>query len=114
MIIHPPLSILMVVKDNSLPLQSLCSYLQSIQHVTLAVKEQLPDDLGSYHVVVTADTATLPHNSDHLTQFVRSGGGLLGLVNLSEKPLPKLFGAQPTPVGPLTDTSEETETIVSG
>jgi predicted dehydrogenase len=103
MLIHPPLSILMVVQENSLPLQSLCSYLQSVQHVTIALKEQLPDDLSSYHVVVTADTAALHHNSDHLTQFVRSGGGLLGLVNLSKKPLLQMFGVQPTPVGPATE-----------
>lgn len=103
MITHPPLSILMVVQENPSPLQPLCSYLQSVRHLTLSLKEDLPGDLSGFQIVVSADAASLDGMSDQLTAFVRSGGGLLGLVNLSESPLPELFGVQPTPVGPVTE-----------
>jgi predicted dehydrogenase len=69
----------------------------------LTVEPQLPDDLSSYGVIVTADTASFAENADHLTQFVQAGGGWLGLVGLSDKPLPHPFGVQPSAIGPPTE-----------
>jgi predicted dehydrogenase len=103
MIIHPPVSVLFVVADDDLSLQPFFSHLESIQHIQLTVKSQLPQDLSHCDVVVTTDTAAYADDFDHLKQFVQAGGGWLGLVSLSDKPLPQLFGAQPGPLGPLTE-----------
>ena len=103
MIIHPPLSALIVVDDEDSSLQPFFSYLESFHHIQLSVQSRLPQDLGPYDVVVTADTAAQGDDFEPLKQFVQAGGGWLGLVSLSNKPLPQLFGAQPGPLGPATE-----------
>ena len=103
MIIHPPISVLFVVEDDEPSLRPLFSYLKSIHHIKLTVDPQLPDDLSPYDVVATADTAAFKDSSDQLKNFVRAGGGWLGLIRLSDEPLPQIFGAQPTSLGPVNE-----------
>jgi len=103
MINHPAFSVLVVVEKEQPSLQSLLSYLQSIVHLDTTIQPQLSQDLKPYDVVITSDTSAMTKNRDTLEKFVRAGGGWLGLVNLSDRPLPDIFGAQPTPVGPLAE-----------
>jgi len=100
MIIHPQTRVLFVVDSDIPSLQSLFSYLGNIHHMKLARERQIPQNLDHYDVVVSANPATLATYTDQLTEFVQAGGGWLELVQLSEEPLPRLFGAQPNPVGP--------------
>ena len=62
-------------------------------HLRLTVEPELPEDLSPYDVVVTLDTARYTNNHKHLREFVEAGGGWIGLVHRSEKPLPEIFGA---------------------
>jgi predicted dehydrogenase len=103
LIVHPPASVLFVGQDNNSFLGPFLHYLQSIQHIQLALKPEIPQDLTRFDVIVTTDTAAFVNNHDHLERFVQAGGGWLGLVHLSDEPLPRLFGVQPTPVGPVTE-----------
>jgi predicted dehydrogenase len=57
-------------------------------------------NLSPYDVVVTENTAAFADDNEQLTKFVHRGGGWLGLVKLSDKPLPRLFGVQPRSLGP--------------
>ena len=100
MIIHSRTSVLFVVEDNDSCIQPFVSSLESIPHIHPAVKPHLPDDLSAFDVIVTANTAAFTDSSDLLTGFVRAGGGWLGLIQPSDKPLPGIFGVQPGPVGP--------------
>jgi predicted dehydrogenase len=103
MIIHPPLSVLFVVADEDSSLQPFLSHLESFHHIQLTTQSHLPQDLGHYDVVVTTHTADHGDDLEPLEQFVKAGGGWLGLVSLSRKPLPQLFGAQPGPLGPAAE-----------
>ncbi len=100
MLTHPSLSILAVAAEDHASLQPFFAYLQSIPHVKLSVNPEIPADLSPYDVVLTANTADLGQGGDRLKCYVMAGGGWLGLVHLSEKPLPEIFGAQTKPVGP--------------
>lgn len=99
MITHPPIKILFVVDKEDSSLQALLSYLSSIQHVELTLKVQLPRNLSPYDVIATANTAAFAKDDEQLIKFVHQGGGWLGLVRLSDRPIPQIFGAQPDPVG---------------
>jgi predicted dehydrogenase len=100
MIIHPTTSVLFVVGNDDSSLQPLLSYLQDIGHLKLTIEPQMVKDLSPYDVVVTENTAAFTRDNEQLKKFVHGGGGWLGLVRLSDKALPKLFGAQPNPLGP--------------
>jgi len=100
MIVHPPAAILFVADRDDSSLQPLLSYLQNIGHLKLNIEPQMVKDLSPYDVVVTENTAAFAGDNEQLTKFVHGGGGWLGLVKLSDKPLPQLFGAQPSPLGP--------------
>ena len=100
MFTHPSLSILAAIDEDHSSLSPFFAYLQSISHVKLTVRREIPADLSPYDVILTANTTDLGQGCDHLNRFVASGGGWLGLVHLSEKPLPEIFGAQTRPVGP--------------
>jgi predicted dehydrogenase len=69
-------------------------------HIKAVVESQMVSDLSPYDVVVTESTAAFADDNEQLTNFVHGGGGWLGLVKLSDKPLPELFGVQPNPLGP--------------
>lgn len=100
MIVHPPTAILFVTDRDDSSLQPLLSYLQNIGHLKLNIEPQMVKDLIPYDVVVTENTAAFAGDNEQLTKFVHGGGGWLGLVKLSDKPLPQIFGAQPNPLGP--------------
>jgi predicted dehydrogenase len=100
MIVHPPTAILFVTDRDDSSLQPLLSYLQNIGHLKLNIEPQIVKDLSPYDVVVTENTAAFAGDNEQVTRFVHGGGGWLGLVKLSDKPLPQLFGAQPNPLGP--------------
>ncbi|UCG19966.1 MAG: Gfo/Idh/MocA family oxidoreductase [Deltaproteobacteria bacterium] len=100
MIVHSPIRILFIADKEDSSLQPLLSYLGSIHHVELTLEAQLPRDLSPYDVVATANTAAFAKDDEQLTKFVRRGGGWLGLVRPLDVDLPKIFGAQPNPVGP--------------
>jgi predicted dehydrogenase len=103
MIVRPSLKILFVADKGDSSLQPLLSYLGSIHHVKITLESQVVDDLSTYDVVVTADTASLVNYHEQLTKFVHRGGGWLGLVRLSDMDLPQVFGVQPNPLGPETE-----------
>ena len=100
MIVHPPTALLFVTDKDDSSLQPLLSYLQNIDHLKLTIEPQMVKDLSTYDVVITENTAAFAGDNEQLTKFVHGGGGWLGLVKLSDKPLPQLFGAQPNPLGP--------------
>ncbi len=103
MIVHPSISVLIVVEEGDSSLRPFLSYLQSMPHVQLKLEPRLPHDLSNCDVVVTADTTASEDISDQLAEFVRAGGGWLGLIKLPHTPLPRIFGVQPTMPGPVTE-----------
>ena len=103
MIIHPPISVLFIVKVEDVSLHALQSYLQSVPHLTLAVKSEIPQDLSQFDVIITAGNEVSLDVRNPLEHFVRTGGGWLELVCLSDGPQAELFGAKPTPVGPVAE-----------
>jgi predicted dehydrogenase len=103
MILHPPIRVLFIAGEDDSSLQPLLSYLGSIHHLELTLGARVVRDLTAYDVVVTADTAVLVNYHEQLTKFVHRGGGWLGLVRLSDRDLPEIFGAQPNPLGPVAE-----------
>jgi predicted dehydrogenase len=100
MIFNPPISILVIKEAEDVALASFYSYLSSIPHIRLSEMPQLPQDLSIFDVVVSGNTRNTDTTLDRLSQFVHAGGGWHLFVNLSERPLPQLFGVQPDPMGP--------------
>ncbi len=103
MFTHPSLSILAIAAEHHPELRSFFSYLRSISHLELSVNSEIPSDLSPYDVIITAGTAGFDEDCDPLNRFVAAGGGWLGLVQLSDKPLPEIFGAQTGQVGPAAE-----------
>ena len=103
MIFNPPISILVIKEAEDVALASFYSYLSSIPHIRLSEMPQLPRDLGAFDVVVTDNTRNSDTTFDRLSQFVHAGGGWHLFVNLSERPLPQIFGVQPDPMGPAAE-----------
>jgi len=100
---HPPLSILAIAETDRTELGSFFEYLKSMAHVNLAINSHIPADLSLYDVVITAQGTEGDEKTEHLEQFVAAGGGWLGLVNRSTRPLPDIFGAQPDQIGPAAE-----------
>jgi predicted dehydrogenase len=100
---HPQISILAIAAEESSALRSLFSYLRSISHLELCVGSEIPADLSPYNLIITAETAGFDEGSEHLERFVAAGGGWLGLVQVSDKPLPEIFGAQTGQIGPAAE-----------
>jgi predicted dehydrogenase len=99
---HPLISIFAVDKHDDVSLQSFFSYLNTMPHVKLTVESQLAQDLSPYDVIITLKPTDSGDNGQ-IKQFVQAGGGWLGLVHLSDKPLPGIFGARTAPIGPSTE-----------
>ncbi|MFC1815785.1 Gfo/Idh/MocA family protein [Thermodesulfobacteriota bacterium] len=97
------ISILFINEEEDVSLTSFFSYLRSIPHIRISEKPQLPHDLSSYNIVITCNTRHSDTTIDRLTQFVHAGGGWQMFVNLSECPLPQIFGVQQDPLGPDTE-----------
>jgi predicted dehydrogenase len=74
-----------------------------MSHIRLSEKSQLPDDMSSYDIVITGNTRHSDATVERLTQFVNTGGGWSMFVNLSENPLPPIFGVQQEPLGPTAE-----------
>jgi len=100
MMTHPSLSILAIAGELNAELRSFFSFLRSMAHLELRVTPEIPPDLSPYNVIITADTAGFDLDSDHLDRFVAAGGGWLGLIQVSDQPLPQIFGAQTGRIGP--------------
>jgi hypothetical protein len=103
MIIHPAISVLFLIKENKASFEPFFSYLQSIPSIRLTTTGHLPEEINPQDVVVTVNSGDVVDVHDRLGQFLQAGGGWLELVYLSDSPLPQVFGAQPTPVGPHTE-----------
>ncbi|MFO7555852.1 MAG: Gfo/Idh/MocA family oxidoreductase [Desulfobacterales bacterium] len=100
MIQHPQLNVLCVTSESISILGPLLAYLKEIPHIQPVLLENLPKDLRQFHVVITEPVAKFHPDSKQLEQFVRSGGGWIGVVSLMDLPIPELFGALPGDVGP--------------
>jgi hypothetical protein len=99
----PTISILFLkAKEEGLP-ASFSSYLRSMPHIRISEISQLPDELSSHDIVITTNIRHSETTIDRLTQFARAGGGWHMFVNLSENPLPQLFGVQQEPAGPAAE-----------
>ena len=94
MMIHPPLSILAIASEHHPELESFFFYLQSISHIQLSISAEIPEDLSPYDVILTDDTTGFGEECDHLSRFVSSGGGWLGLAQVTDRPFPEIFGVQ--------------------
>jgi len=103
MIFNPPISILVIKEAEDVALATFYSYLSAIPHIRLSEMPQLPRDLGAFDVVVSGNTRHTDTTLDRLSQFVHAGGGWHLFVNLSERPLPRIFGVQQEPLGPATE-----------
>jgi scyllo-inositol 2-dehydrogenase (NADP+) len=103
MITHPSLSILIISKGGQSPLHPLIVYFQRIPSLSLSITAELPQDLSPFQVIVTADSENFGDPSDRLRRYVLAGGGWLGLITVTDGPLPEVFGARLTPAGPVTE-----------
>jgi predicted dehydrogenase len=97
---HLQMNVLCCLSESKSNLFSLLKYLQKIPHVRTTLSEKLPADLSKFQVIITAPASAYNPAPKKLEQFVRSGGGWLGVVNLLELPISKLFGASSGPIGP--------------
>jgi predicted dehydrogenase len=97
---HLQMNVLCCLSESKSNLSSLLKYLQKIPHVRATLSEKLPADLSKFQVVITAPASAYNPAPKKLEQFVRSGGGWLGVVNLLELPISELFGASSGPIGP--------------
>lgn len=103
MVVHPSISVLAAVGEYAAELRPFFSYLQSIGHLNLSIRCEIPADLSPYNVIITVNTNDDTGGFRHLNRFVDAGGGWLMLTHLSDRPLPGIFGAQIGPVGPATE-----------
>ena len=103
MFTHPSISILAAVGEDAAGLRSFFSYLKSIAHLKLNIHCEIPADLSPYDVIITVNTQDYAEGFRHLNRFVNAGGGWLMLTDLSNKPLPEIFGAQTGPIGPAAE-----------
>ena len=103
MIHHPSIAILCVTGEHDAALKPLCSYLQSMPHINLTVKPEIPQDLSAYHVIMTADSLAHASTCAELQEFVNAGGGWLALVREADEKLPDMFGVQIGEHGPVSE-----------
>ena len=97
---HPQMNVLCCLSTSKSALSSFLKYLQKIPHVRTVTSEKLPADLSKFQIVITEPASAYNPAPKNLEQFVRSGGGWLGVAGLSESPISELFGAVAGPVGP--------------
>ncbi len=97
---HRHMNVLCCVSESNSKLFSLLKYLKKIPHIRVILSERLPADLTKFQVVITEPASAYNPAPKQLEQFVRSGGGWLGVAGLSELPISELFGVSSGPVGP--------------
>jgi predicted dehydrogenase len=102
-IIHAPISILFVDKNDGSSHRFILSYLQSMPHVSLDITRDLPHDLDSLQVVITVKSDGFAGHFHSLESFVQSGGGWLGVDYGVQGPLPEAFGARASSIGPAAE-----------
>jgi predicted dehydrogenase len=101
--LNPPISILVIKEAEDVAMTSFYSYLRSMSHIRLSEMPRLPQDLDAFDIIISNNTGPSDIAVDRLSQFVHAGGGWHLFVDLSEHPLPHLFGVQPDQVGPATE-----------
>jgi predicted dehydrogenase len=97
---HLQINVLCCLSKTTSVLSSLLTYLQKIPHVRATLSEKLPADLSKFQVIITEPASAYHPVPKRIEQFVRSGGGWLGVVSLSELPISELFGASSGSIGP--------------
>ncbi len=98
--IYPEIKVLILSGNHASKIKPLISFFSRMRHLDLSVVPELPKDLSAFNVIITSQTSDIPSKTHGLNEFVSSGGRWLGMVDLSEKPLPEIFAARPTPIGP--------------
>ena len=71
-----------------------------MSHVKITISETLPLDLSEFQVVITEPASAFYPSPKQLEQFVRAGGGWLGVVRGQELPISELFGVSAGRIGP--------------
>lgn len=97
---HLKINVLCCFRKSKSNFYPLLQYLQQIPHIRATMSDKLPVDLSDFHVVVTEPASAYNPAPKQLEQFVRSGGGWLGVTGLKELPLSELFGVSSGPIGP--------------
>lgn len=97
---HPTMNVLCAASTSEPVIGPFLTYLEEMPHVMLTVLDDLPEDLNQFHIVITEPAADYHPAPPQLEQFVRSGGGWLGVVSLIDSPISELFGVLPGRVGP--------------
>lgn len=97
---HSQMNILCCLSNSKSNLSSLLKYLKKIPHVRAVISEKLPEDLSKFQVVITEPASEYNPAPKKLEQFIRSGGGWLGVISLLELPVSELFGVSSGPIGP--------------
>jgi predicted dehydrogenase len=100
MLPHPQMNILCCLSSLKSKVSSLLDYLKEISHVRVKISEKLPSDLSEFQVIITDPASAFHPSPEHLEQYVRAGGGWLGVVNGSELPISELFGVSSGRIGP--------------
>jgi predicted dehydrogenase len=100
MLPHPQMNILCCLSNSKSKVSSLLTYLEEMSHVQVIISENLPLDLSKFQVIITEPASAFHPAPKKLVQFVRSGGGWLGVVDLSELPISELFGVSSGRIGP--------------
>jgi hypothetical protein len=103
MIVHPELKILVITEASEEGAQNWRFITDGMDHVRVDVETESPADLNGYQAVITIDASGCTIDSARLMSFVESGGTWLALAAGQARPLPKEFGVQPGPVGPVTE-----------
>ena len=94
------ISLLCIGGAGQTSLDALKEYLRSLPHILLSESLQVPETPPDVDLIVTAGGADLDRIEKAVSSFVENGGAWLHIVGLTERPIPKLFGVQPGPVGP--------------
>ncbi|MGW8324298.1 MAG: hypothetical protein ACWGNI_01250, partial [Desulfobacterales bacterium] len=100
MLPHLQMNILCCLSNPKSNVFSLLTYLKKMSHVRVTPSKKLPFDLSEFQVVITEPASAFHPVPKQLDQFVRSGGGWLGVVGQSELPLSELFGVSSGRIGP--------------
>jgi predicted dehydrogenase len=100
MLPHPQMNILCCLSNSTSKVSSLLTYLKEISHVRITISKKLPLDLSEFQVVITEPASAFYPSPKPLEQFVRAGGGWLGVAGESELPISELFGASAGRIGP--------------
>jgi predicted dehydrogenase len=100
MLPHPEMNILCCLLNSKSRVSSLLTYLKEMPHVRVMISEELPSDLSKFKVVITEPASAFHPPPKRLEQFVRTGGGWLGVVSGSQLPISELFGVCAGRIGP--------------